>query len=1204
MIPQLRAANPIQVENTKSGASDWVLTNPATNREIEGYASLTSVPRGGKISFFVNTADPSYTIDVFRIGWYAGIGARRMLPTITIAGLKQPMPTMDPNTGMVECQWTNPYVLSIPNNTSDASDWASGVYLAKLTGTTSGKQSYIIFVVRDDTRASAYIFQSSVTTFQAYNNWGGKSLYGWNSTAQILNTTGQNQAVKVSFNRPYALGANSGSASGVGAGDFITNVQLSSQTYPGGWEVNMVRFLESEGYDVTYITDLDTHENGSLLLNHKAFLSVGHDEYWSWQMRNNVETARDRGVGLAFFSANVCYWQIRFEPSVANGAIDRTIVSYKESAQTNDPLASSPTQSYLTTTNWREDPVNRPEAAMIGVQYGSNPANSDLVIVSPSDPVFMYTGLQSGSHVPGLVGYEYDQIQNSSPANLVQLAHSPAGSSASDMTIYTAASGAKVFATGSIQWSWGVDDFNTPALRPSVYSPAAQQITRNVLNLLTGLNPIPSFSLSVSPQSKIVAIGNATTYKITATTMGYNPALTFNVSGLPSGATYSLTGTGPWTLTISTSASTPRGNYPLIVTSSDGTQSRSYSVSLQVLNLIAQSSWKLLKVDSQELQCMNGAAKNTFDNNTATFWHTQWCPTVSALPHEIQIDLNGLYYVTDLLYLPRQDGGVNGRIGQYEIYVSSDGLNWGSAVATGTFANDANQKQVTFAPVTGRFVRLRALSEVNGNPYSSAAEINVAGNPVPVPRGTISSPIGNQTISTAQAINFTGSGSDPNNVPLTYRWTFGSGSGIPDSNLQNPGAVQFNTPGIYYTTLVVTNSNGLSDPMPPTRTITVGLIPYSALQVAYVDSQEVNCASDAASKAIDGLQSTFWHTQWCPSSTPTPHEIQIYLGGPYQVNNVLYVPRQDGSGNGRIGQYEVYTSYYGSNWGTPVATGAFANDATTKQVAFPPTNAQFIRLRALSEVNGNPWTSAAEISVLGAPLAVPRGTISSPSSSVSIPTGGSLTFTGAGADPNNLPLTYRWTFGVGSGIADSTLQNPGPVQFNNPGVYVVTLTVTNSQGVSDPTPATSTITVGLVPHTQWTLKYVDSQELSCGNNSAVLSFDNDAATFWHTQWCPSATPLPHEIQINLGAVYTLNAFAYLPRQDGSTYGRISQYELYVSADGINWGSAVATGTFANDASQKLVYFSSASGQYIRLRALSEVNGNPYASMAEINFFGR
>src|SRR5438132_8633093 len=169
--------NPIVTENTKTGTTSWKLVNPATNREIEGYASLTSVLRGGQISFFVHTNEANYTIEIFRMGWYGGAGARQVMGAVQRAGVKQTIPTPDPVMGLVECHWTNPYTLTIPNNTSDPTDWMSGVYLAKLTAASSGKQSYIIFVVRDDARTSDLLFQSSVTTYQAYNSWGGRSLY-------------------------------------------------------------------------------------------------------------------------------------------------------------------------------------------------------------------------------------------------------------------------------------------------------------------------------------------------------------------------------------------------------------------------------------------------------------------------------------------------------------------------------------------------------------------------------------------------------------------------------------------------------------------------------------------------------------------------------------------------------------------------------------------------------------------------------------------------------------------------------------------------------------------------------------------------------------------------------------------------------------------------------------------------------------------
>src|SRR5205823_5642582 len=122
---------------------------------------------------------------------------------------------------------------------------------------------------------------------------------------------------------------------------------------------NMLRWLEREGYDVTYDTDIDTHANGALLLAHRGFLAVGHDEYWTWQMRVNVTAARDAGVSLGFFSGNTCYWQCRFEPSLLDGASNRTMVGYKDAAATLDPLAvdGSTANDIMVTSRWREFPV-------------------------------------------------------------------------------------------------------------------------------------------------------------------------------------------------------------------------------------------------------------------------------------------------------------------------------------------------------------------------------------------------------------------------------------------------------------------------------------------------------------------------------------------------------------------------------------------------------------------------------------------------------------------------------------------------------------------------------------------------------------------------------------------------------------------------------------------------------------------------------
>ena len=240
-------------------------------------------------------------------------------------------------------------------------------------------------------------------------------------------------------------------------------------------------------------------------------------------------------------------------------------------------------------------------------------------------------------------------------------------------------------------------------------------------------------------------------------------------------------------------------------------------------------------------------------------------------------------------------------------------------------------------------------------------------------------------------------------------------------------------------------------------------IPQTDWSLWYVDSEELIGEDGAAINAFDGDVNTFWHTEWLNSDPPLPHEIQIDLGQSYEIEGFRYLPRQDGGINGTIEEYEFYVSSDGSNWGDPVATGAFVNDTTEKEVLFPSVTGRYIRLRALTEVNGNPWTSVAEINVLGTPASgnyAPNGVIDTPTSNMTINVGEWVEFTGTGTDPDgDLPLSFLWQFGAGSGIADSTLEDPGLVQFNNPGTFTVTFTVTDALGLSDPTPAMCTVTV-------------------------------------------------------------------------------------------------------------------------------------------------
>lgn len=446
-----RADNPIQIENALPGDWDWYLDGIiARNGEIEGYTNLPSYKPGWTVKFSISTNAAKYKITIYRVGWYNGVGGRRVTDPVTRNGVKQATPTPDPVTGLVDCGWKVTYNLKVPTT------WTSGFYLAKLETIPDNYQQYIPFVVRNDDYASTYLVQSPVNTWQAYNAWGGKSLYSFNSTDGI-------PASKVSFNRPYEVD---------GSGALFN------------WEINVVRFLEREGYDVTYGTNYEIDNNAKLIPIHKAFLSIGHDEYWTYNLRKNVEAARAKGVNLAFFGSNAVYWQIRYEASPVDGAARRTIVAYKYDALTKDPYATDDIASndkYITTT-WRSAPLNRPEDALLGTMYHGDPADGDLVVSDASHWIYAGTGAKNGDILKGLLGYETDASTATAPAGTQIVAHSPDPWGYSDMTVYTwPASGATVFATGTLQFAWGLDNWWT-----GLENPVAQQMTRNVLARFAG----------------------------------------------------------------------------------------------------------------------------------------------------------------------------------------------------------------------------------------------------------------------------------------------------------------------------------------------------------------------------------------------------------------------------------------------------------------------------------------------------------------------------------------------------------------------------------------------------------------------------------------------------------------------------------------------------------------------------------------------
>src|SRR6266700_2247335 len=369
-------------------------------------------------------------------------------------GVPQPACPKDPATLLIQCNWSPAYTLTTQTS------WTSGIYLAVLTNAQSFYNN-IIFVVRDDSRVAALLYQQPVNTYQAYNSWGGASLYS------------SPRAYKVSFDRPYQDD---------GTGDFL---------FLG--ENNFVRWMEMSGYDVSYSTSVDTHINGSNLLNYRGFLAAGHNEYWSRPMYDAANAARDAGVNLAFLGANPVFWQVRFESS--NGGVpNRVMVCYKDA--TLDPT----TDPTLTTVNWRDPLLNRPEQVLVGVMYTSSPknANSTYAVTNSGNWAYAGTGLKDGDTVPGIVGYEADRsftnypAPNALPGTYILLSHSlftdqSNNSDYQNTSIYQAPSGAWVFGSGSIYWSWALDNYYPDGNQLSTVDGRIQQTMTNILNRYAGV---------------------------------------------------------------------------------------------------------------------------------------------------------------------------------------------------------------------------------------------------------------------------------------------------------------------------------------------------------------------------------------------------------------------------------------------------------------------------------------------------------------------------------------------------------------------------------------------------------------------------------------------------------------------------------------------------------------------------------------------
>ena len=441
----------VAAENARPGTGDWAISGPQHEGDLEGFADAASAQAGDIVRLYVSSKAPTFHVEAYRMGWYGGAGARLVMRSAEVAGAVQPAPDVLAGTHTVETQWVPSVALRVDRA------WPPGDYLLKLVGS-EGQQHYVPLTVRDDASTAAYVVINAVTTWQAYNLWGGYDLYEGRSGK---GSDFSHRSRIVSFDRPYSFGQ--------GAADFLGN------------ELPLVQLAEARGLDVTYVTDVDLDRSPELLLRHRALLSLGHDEYWSSRMRQGVERARDNGVNLAFLGANAMFRHIRFEDSPLGPR--RHEIAYKVASE--DPLLRvDPAE---VTVDWRSAPVPRPESALIGDMYECNPVKADMVVLGSNSWVFDGAGVRDGTHLHNTVGPEYDRYnpRQGGPPNVEVLAHSPVRcrgqASFSDMTYYSAAGGAGVFATGTNWWisklSLRCELFVSPCVTDVV-----SRVTMNVLN--------------------------------------------------------------------------------------------------------------------------------------------------------------------------------------------------------------------------------------------------------------------------------------------------------------------------------------------------------------------------------------------------------------------------------------------------------------------------------------------------------------------------------------------------------------------------------------------------------------------------------------------------------------------------------------------------------------------------------------------------
>ncbi|WP_405578388.1 DUF4082 domain-containing protein [Streptomyces sp. NBC_01190] len=486
-------SNPITCENSKTGTpmEDWYA--PSAYGNVQGFTTKVSVQAGDTVQFKVQSPTP-YHVEVYRLGYYGGDGAREMSTSTQAAATYpanftkngtpgspidttvvddvpdgKPLNCVTDGTGLQDCgNWPVTASWTVP------SDAVSGIYLANFDQTDGNGVMPYPFVVRNDASHSDIVVQTDDETWQAYNKWGGRNLYDGNGPAP------DGRAYQVSYNRPLDIGGDNG-------------------IY--GSEFEMLYWLEENGYDVSYISGVDMSTNGSLLLNHKMFMSSGHDEYWTQDQFSNALAARHAGVAQTYFSGNEVSWKTRLAPSAdGTSTANRTLVCYKETKLEfavpdgiPDPNPNVWTGAFLDPGSSAKGEPFQPQNILTGSLFTVNGYRSDAITVPGAyakmrlwrnTTVAGLTPTQTATFPVGTLGYEWDSDLNNAtrPAGQIDLSSTTVdiadgklrqdygnvygnGTATHNLVEFRdQTSGALVFGAGTVQWSWGLS--NVPAGDP------------------------------------------------------------------------------------------------------------------------------------------------------------------------------------------------------------------------------------------------------------------------------------------------------------------------------------------------------------------------------------------------------------------------------------------------------------------------------------------------------------------------------------------------------------------------------------------------------------------------------------------------------------------------------------------------------------------------------------------------------------------